>query len=1251
MRAVPLALLLGGAAMGSAAAQTQTVAADPAATAQAPARAVDILIRQAERWLAQDRADLAAVSIERALAAEPRNTAALAMAARIEAARNNRTAAAGFATRLREAGATEEQRSAAESALRGATIDRAAIEEARRLAREGQAEAAAARYRQIFGAQGPTPAFAQEYYAALAATTAGREAGRSGLARLAESPTATPRARFAFAQNQTFQPGTRADGIARLQALANDPEVGGDARRAWRQALVWGAADPANAPQIQAYLQRVGDDPELRRAMETARTAAAAAPPDPNAALRQEGFTALEAGGATGLREGARRFETAIAANPRDADALGGLGIVRLREGRAAEARQLLERAVAADPSRATQWQGALDGASYGLELAEARAALRRNDVDGADTIARSAARRQVEDRTDIEVLLGQIALRRGDTAAAEQRFRTALSRRPGFAPARDGLNQALRGQGRVVEASALPRAERVPRIAGEAPEPTGPSGQLRAEANRSPDTVVSEALLRQALTQQPNDPWLRLDLARALRRQGRAAEGRSVMEEQIARDPRPDSLFAAALFADEDNRLADAESYLSRIPPTGRSRDMSQLQARIRTQRDVSRAAAMLGSNRAEARTQLLTIAARPDPSGSTAAAVVRAFGDANDRFGAAEAARVGEAANRAGGAPVRIAIAGALLGAGLEAEAMALADQAGAGPLSAEQRRDVASLRAGIAVRASDRLNAEGQQAQGFERLRPTLERDPENVDVNLALARLYQGNREPAEALRIAEGVLARSPRNFDARQGAVSAAIALRQRARAEQLLAEGRDYFPNDSRISLMEARIARAFNQDARARRALETAQAQRQAEIGQVANLPSGVTHVTPGGMQNPFLRPGAAVPLQVIAGGSAAQPADRIAREISQELAALEDINAGRATLTAGLRQRSGSRGLDRLQEISGTAEAEVTPPGIGGRLTATVTGYSLDSSSIATDRNTLQRYGTNAANFTSATPRSTAAGVGVGATYRRGDVFRADIGSSPLGFPTTTILGGLEVAPQIGGVRLRLTGERRSVTDSVLSWAGLRDSVSGRSWGAVVRSGGRAQVEVPVGPGYAYVGGGYSIFDGTNTANNSRIEAGAGFAYPLIGTITEGLTIGTDLVYFGYDRNQRAFTYGNGGYFSPQSFTSVNLPLDYRGRVGDFGYRLGATAGYAVFRESASPLYPNDAGLQRAVAARAQADATVLANTPGQSRQTFVGSLRGDVDYAITPRINLGAMFRYDKSADYDETRVLLRLNSRF
>jgi cellulose synthase operon protein C len=1253
MRGVPVAWLLGGVALVPAAAQTQPLGAEAPVAASAAARPVDILIRQAERWLAMERLDLAASSIERALVAEPRNTQALAMAARIEAARGNRTGAAAITTRLREAGGTEEQRAAAETAVRAASIDRNAIEEARRLARDGRTEEAATRYRQIFGAAGPPPAYQQEYFSVLAGTQRAGDEGRRGLERLAESPSATPRARLNFAQTQTFQPATRQDGIRRLQALVGDPEVGEEARRAWRQALTWSAADPAYAGALQSYLQRYPQDAELRQAQQAAL--AAAPRPDPGATLRQEGFQRLEAGGAAGLRDSARQFEAALAANPRDADALGGLGIVRLRENRPAEARQLLERAVAADPSRATQWQSALDGAAYGLELAEARTALRRNDVDAADTIARSAARRQVEDRTDVEVLLGQVALRRGDAAAAEQRFRTALSRRPGFAPARDGLAQALRAQGRLAELPRIAEARPLPGDRGGPAPSSGPVNALRAEAARTTDPFVAEALLRQAMTTAPNDPWLRLDLARALRRQGQLVQARGVLEEQVVSDPRPDSLFAAALFADEEGRIADADNFLNRIPPASRSPDMSRLQARIRTQRDVQRAAQGLGRTTADARVQLLTIAARPDPTGGTAAAVIRAFGDANDRFGAAEAARVGEAANRMAGPQARLAIAGALLGAGLEGEAAALADQLdNTGTLTAEQRRDVASLRAGIAVRASDRLNTEGNQAQAFERLRPTLERDPENTDANLALARLFQGAREPREAQRIAEAMLARNPRNFDARQGAIDAAIALRQRARAEALLAEGQELFPRESRMTLLEARVALAFNQEDRARRALETASAQRRAELGTAAGVPAGLA-MGPGGQPNPFLRPGAAVPLPVIAGGTQ-QPTDRLTREIAQEMAALEERTAPRASLAGNLRQRSGSSGVDRLLDLRAPVEAEFTPPVIGGRVTANVTAVSLDSGTLGTDSATQRRFGSGSLVNAIQNPRSTAAGVGLGITYRRGDAFRFDIGSSPLGFPTTTLLGGIEVAPQIGSARIRLTGERRSVEDSLLSWAGQRDQFNGRNWGNVVRTGGRGQVELPLGPGYIYAGGGYSVFEGQNVASNARIEAGAGFSYPVIQGPNGELSVGSDIVYFAYDRNQSHFTYGSGGYFSPQSYTAFNVPVDFRGRSGDFRYRLGATAGYAVFRQEATPVFANDPALQRQLVARAAAlnptaITPLLTAFPSQNQQNFVGGLRADLDYAITPRINLGAGFRYDKAADWDETRVFLRLQSRF
>lgn len=1197
---------------------------------------VEVLIRQAERWLQQDRADLAASSIERALNAEPRNTAALALAARIEAARNNRGAAAAFEARLREAGGTAEQQAQAQGALRGAAIDRAAVEEARRLSRDGRANEAAQRWRAIFGAQGPTEAFAQEYFAALAAADATRDEGQRGLQRLAEAPNAAPRARLAAAQTQTFNPATRAEGIRRLTELVDNPEVGAEARAAWRQALQWQAGDPAARPQIEAYLRRFPDDAEARRALQAVPLAIAA---DPGATARQEGFARLEAGAA---RDAARQFEAAIAANPQDADALGGLGVVRLREGRNAEARQFLERAIAADPRRGAQWQSALDGAAYGLELAEARAALRRGAIDQADEIARSAARRDVQDRVDAEVLLGEVALRRGDAAAAEQRFRAALARRPGFAPAQQGLNQALRAQGRLAEPA--PRLAAAP---ADAPPATGgEAGRLRAEAARSTDAGVAAALLRQALQGAPADPWIRLDLARALRRQGRGVEARALMEETAARGDR-DSVYAAALLADEDGRPADAEALMTRIQPAARTPDMARFAQRLRSQADVQQAARQAaGRSPAQARQALTTLAARPDPTGATAAAAIRALGNAGDRFGAAEAARVAEAANRGAGNAFRLTLAGALLGAGLENEAATLLDAAEAANPTAEQRRDIASIRGGVAVRASDRANETGAQAQGFEALRPVLEADPENPDAQLALGRLYQGARRPAEALRVAEAVLARNPRSIEARQGAVDAAIALRDRTRAERLLAEGQELHPRDSRVSLMEARIARAFSQESRALRALELAGQQRRAELGRPTGAGGGMGDSV-GGLQNPFARS----PLPQVSAGAA--PADPVSRAIAQESEALAAGSGVLVTTSAGFRQRSGSPGLDRMAEISTPQSVEFTAPGIGGRMTAQVTAIALNAGMLSNNPQLQQRFGSNAAFGSSQAPRSGVSGITSGIAYQLGDFFRMDVGFSPFGFGTTThVLGGVEFAPRLSdGLRLRVTGERRSVTDSMLSWAGARDAITGRDWGQVVRLGGRAQLEMPLGAGFIYAGGGYSVFQGTNVMRNSRIEAGAGISYPLVERADGTLTVGADLVFFAYRRNLRFFTLGHGGYFSPQSFFALNLPVDYRGRSGDFSYRVGGTLGYAVWRESSAPVFPMDPGLQGAADFRAGVSPDNLARYPGQARQNIIANLRADLEYALSPRFNLGGSFRYDRSANWDETRVLVRMNGRF
>lgn len=497
-------------------------------------------------------------------------------------------------------------------------------------------------------------------------------------------------------------------------------------------------------------------------------------------------------------------------------------------------------------------------------------------------------------------------------------------------------------------------------------------------------------------------------------------------------------------------------------------------------------------------------------------------------------------------------------------------------------------------------------------------------------------------------VAEAVLARDPRNLDARTAVVEAAIAARDFRRAEAAVAEARALAPQEPRVLLLEARLARATGDTRRAQRMLEAAAEQRRAQTGE--DRASPFLSTSPPGIgassgENPFLR--------VAAPEQGTPSRDPVSAEIAREMAALREDVSPRLMMAPAIRSRSGSGGLDKLDEISGQLEASTRPGVPGGRLTVRATPVAISSGNLSGDVASLRRFGTNALAGPSggtAPSDTSAAGVGLDIGWRRG-MLALDVGTTPLGFRTTNLVGGIEAAPLIAdNLRLRVIGERRAVTDSLLSWSGQRDPQSGRVWGGVVRTGGRAQLEYSAGPMSFYAGGGYSTFEGEGVADNSRIEAGAGMSYAVFRRPEEELTTGLDLVYFGYDKNLRHFTLGHGGYFSPQSYAALNLPVDWRSRSGDFSWRLGGTIGFASWREKSAPLFPTDAGLQAQVQAAAASDPTLLARYPGQARTGVTGEARADLEYAVTPQLRLGTALRYDRAANWNEARGLVYLRYR-
>ncbi|STV70263.1 cellulose synthase operon protein C [Klebsiella michiganensis] len=90
----------------------------------------------------------------------------------------------------------------------------------------------------------------------------------------------------------------------------------------------------------------------------------------------------------------------------------------------------------------------------------------------------------------------------------------------------------------------------------------------------------------------------------------------------------------------------------------------------------------------------------------------------------------------------------------------------------------------------------------------------------------------------------------------------------------------------------------------------------------------------------------------------------------------------------------------------------------------------------------------------------------------------------------------MGGVKWSPKLTNyLSLIFTGERRSLTDSLLSWVGLKDSYSGKTWGQVTKNGGTLQLSYDDGDAGFYVGGGGYSYLGQNVASNTSINANAG------------------------------------------------------------------------------------------------------------------------------------------------------------
>ncbi len=340
-----------------------------------------------------------------------------------------------------------------------------------------------------------------------------------------------------------------------------------------------------------------------------------------------------------------------------------------------------------------------------------------------------------------------------------------------------------------------------------------------------------------------------------------------------------------------------------------------------------------------------------------------------------------------------------------------------------------------------------------------------------------------------------------------------------------------------------------------------------------------------------------------------------------LEEKLAGLESRNTPYLGSSMSVWGRDGEAGFSRLLIQQATFEASTTLAN-SMRATFLLQPTFLSGGTASGTGDSFFGRQTSAASF----GVQTAGGVGA-ETQLSSDSLGFRIGMSPVGFLTHNWVGGFRLQPKHGPIAFIL--QRDSVKDTMLSYSGGRDPQSGQTWGGVMANTASLQAHWGTDRSGFYANGAYQTLDGLNVAHNTAFNGNTGTWWKVATLSTGSVTVGLNFSGMHYDQNLRYFTYGQGGYFSPQQYFLFNVPVRWTGYYGRrLQYVISGSLGSQHFAENASDYYPTDAALQAKTNYVYQAYANTGANFSFDAR----------LNWQMTPHYLLGAFVTANNARDY-------------
>lgn len=279
---------------------------------------------------------------------------------------------------------------------------------------------------------------------------------------------------------------------------------------------------------------------------------------------------------------------------------------------------------------------------------------------------------------------------------------------------------------------------------------------------------------------------------------------------------------------------------------------------------------------------------------------------------------------------------------------------------------------------------------------------------------------------------------------------------------------------------------------------------------------------------------------------------------------------------------------------------------------------------------------------------TARDQGVALGVGAEF---DDWYFDIGRSPVGFNRSTWIGGIGHTRRVGEFGVRLNAERRILTSTMISFAGIDDPFSERRWGAVTRNGLHLSGSWDQGGRFGWWGStGLEYYTGHEVESNSRWYAFTGGYMRAYDTEPLAVTLGINTLFWGFQEDLSQATYGQGNYYSPELYQSIGFPVTVFGRLNRFSYLVRGSVGFSDTRLHEQVFFPRHFDLQnQAVTIQPETGIDpIFAGGTGGGRSY---SLTGVLEYKLTDNWYVGAQANLIRSDTFSPNQGLIYLRYHF